>query len=69
MLPSIGGASPHAMPSLVITTTKNGTINPQESNRRRIKRLMRRMVSSEFSAPTKATMNGYEMSPGYRRVE
>jgi hypothetical protein len=57
------------MPSLAITTTKNGTINPRESNRRRIKRLRRRMVSSEFSAPTKATMNGYEMSPGYRRVE
>ena len=40
------------MPSHAITTTKNGTINPQKSNRRRIKSLMRRMVSSEFSAPT-----------------
>ena len=33
------------------------------------KKLMRRMVSSEFSAPTKTTMNGYEMSTRYRRVE
>jgi len=53
---------------MVKTKEKNGTVS-QENNRQRLKRLMRRMASAEFSAPLKAAMNRYEISPEYRRVE
>jgi hypothetical protein len=69
MLPSIVGASPHAMTSLVITTTKKRNDQSSKEQQAEDKKLMRRMVSSEFSAPTKTTINGHEMSAGYRRLE
>ena len=47
----------------------NGNDQSSKEQQAEDKKLMCRMVSSEFSAPTKTTMNGYEMSPGYRRVE
>jgi len=53
---------------MVKTKKKNGTVS-QEDNRQRVKRLMRRMASSEFPAPLKAAMNRYEMLPEYRRTE
>ena len=57
------------MLSVVKATTQKGAINPQERNQRRVKRLMRRMVLSEFSAPLKAAMKDYESLREYRRVE
>jgi hypothetical protein len=58
------------MPSFSTTTIKkNGTVNFQENNRQRLKRLLRRMASIEFSMPAKAEIDRYEISPRYRRIE
>ena len=57
------------MPSVAKTKKKNETLSPQENNRQRLKKLMRRVASIEFSAPLKAAINRYEMSPEYRRIE
>ena len=57
------------MPSLTKTKKKNETIINPGNNRQRLKRLMRRMASSEISASQKAETNRYEMSPEYRRIE
>ena len=53
----------------MVKTKENNRTVSQENNRRRLKRLMRRMASLEFSAPLKAAMNRYEVSPEYRRIE
>jgi hypothetical protein len=53
---------------MVKTKKKNGTVS-QEDNRQRLKRLIRRMVSAEFSAPLKAALYRSETSPEYRRSE
>ena len=53
---------------MVKTKEKNATVS-QDINRHRLKRLMRRMASLEFSAPLKAAMNRNEISPEYRRIE
>jgi hypothetical protein len=50
------------------TKEENAAVH-QEVNRRRLKRLMLRMASLEFSAPLKAAINRYEISPEYRRIE
>ena len=50
------------------TKEENAAVR-QEVNRRRLKRLMLRMASLEFSAPLKAAINRYEISPEYRRIE
>ena len=50
-----------------IERKKLGTTTVQESNRQRLKRLMRLMASTEFSASLKAANN--QMSPEYRRIE
>jgi hypothetical protein len=57
------------MLSVVKATTKKGAVNPHERNHLRVRRLIRRMVLSEFSAPPKATMKDYESLTEYRRVE
>jgi hypothetical protein len=57
------------MPSIIKTKKKNVTISTPSNNRQRLKRLMRRMASSEFSASQNAATNRYEMSPEYRRIE
>jgi hypothetical protein len=57
------------MPSAAKTKKKNETLSPQENNTQRLKKLMRRMASIEFSTPLKAAINRYEMSPEYRRIE
>ena len=57
------------MLAVVKATTKKEAVDPHERNERRVKRLMRRMVSSEFSAPPKAVMKNYESLTEYRRVE
>jgi hypothetical protein len=58
------------MPSFSTTTIKkNGTVNFQENNRQRLKRLLRRMASIEFSMPAKAEIDRYEISLRYRRIE
>jgi hypothetical protein len=58
------------MPSLSTTPiNKNGTVEFQENSRQRLKRLLRRMVSIEFSMPAKAGIDRYENSPRYRRIE
>ena len=53
---------------MVKTKEKDATVS-QDINRRRLKMLMRRMASLEFSAPLKAAMNRNEISPEYRRIE
>lgn len=53
---------------MVKTKEKNATVR-QELDRRRLKRLMLRMASHEFSAPLKAAITRYEISPEYRRTE
>jgi hypothetical protein len=50
------------------TKEENAAVR-QEVNRRRLKRLMLRMASLEFSAPLKAAINRDEISPEYRRIE
>jgi hypothetical protein len=44
-------------------------ITLQENKRQRLERLMRRMVSIEFSMPPKAAIDRYEISPSYREIE
>jgi hypothetical protein len=57
------------MPSLSTSIKKNATITLQENKRQRVKRLMRRVASIEFSMPPKAPVDGYEISPRFRRIE
>jgi hypothetical protein len=57
----------HTMPPLFASIKKNATL--QENRRQRIKRLMRRLISIEFSMPPKAQVDRYEISPRYRRIE
>jgi hypothetical protein len=53
---------------MIKTKEKDGTVR-QEVERRRLKRLMLRMASLEFSAPLKAAINRNEISSEYRRIE
>jgi hypothetical protein len=58
------------MPTFKTTPiNKNGTVDLQENNRQRVKRLLRRIVSLEFSIPAKAGIDRCENSPRYRRIE
>ena len=57
------------MPSPSTPIKKKGTITIQENNRQRLKGLLHRMASIEFSIPAKAEIDRYEISPRYRRIE
>ena len=59
----------HTMPFLFTSIKKNATITLQENKSQRIKRVMRRLTSIEFSMSPKAQVVRYEISPRYRRIE
>ena len=54
--------------AMVKTKEKNATVR-QELDRRRLKRLMFRLASLEFSAPLKAAISRYQISSEYHRTE
>jgi hypothetical protein len=57
------------MPSLIKTKKHYGTISLQENASQTLKKLMRRLVANEISAPRKTVSPRRATSAEYRRTE
>jgi len=56
------------MPAISKRAPKNETAATHESNKRRLKRLLRQLFRSELSAHLKATVTCDKTTPSHRRI-